>query len=101
MNPKIIVPFSTVAIAAVALLFASGPIISSQQALAFVYVHGHVGFYHGHYYHPYYYHYYHPYYYHYYHPYYYHYYHPYYYHHFYYGHYGHYRHYGHYGHYRY
>jgi hypothetical protein len=47
MNPKIIMPFSTMAIAAVALLFASGPIISSQQALAFVYVHGHAGFYHG------------------------------------------------------
>jgi hypothetical protein len=46
MNPKIIMPFSTMAIAAVALLFASGPIISSQQALAFVYVHGHAGFYH-------------------------------------------------------
>jgi hypothetical protein len=71
MNPKIIMPFSTMAIAAVALLFASGPIISSQQALAFVYVHGHAGFYRGHgfyhgygfYHHPYYRHYfYHPYY---------------------------------------
>ncbi|HXX96352.1 MAG TPA: hypothetical protein VEL11_04440 [Candidatus Bathyarchaeia archaeon] len=49
MNPKIIMPFSTMAIAAVALLFASGPIISSQQALAFVVVHG--GFHH--FYHPY------------------------------------------------
>ena len=38
MNPKIIMPFSTMAIAAVALLFASGPIVASQQALAFVVV---------------------------------------------------------------
>jgi pectin methylesterase-like acyl-CoA thioesterase len=49
INPKIIMPFSTRTIAEVALLFASGPIISSQQALAFVYVHGHAGFHHGHY----------------------------------------------------
>jgi hypothetical protein len=49
MNPKIIMPFSAMAIAAVALLFTSGPIISSQQALAFVYVHGHHGYY-GHFY---------------------------------------------------
>jgi hypothetical protein len=48
-------PFGTRTIAEVALLFASGPIISSQQALAFVYVHGHAGFHHGHYFynHPY------------------------------------------------
>ena len=60
MNSKTTIGFSIAAIAAVALLFASGPI--SQQALAFVVVHGHAGFYHGHgfyhgygfYHHPYY-----------------------------------------------
>jgi hypothetical protein len=62
MNSKTTIVFSIAAIAAVALLFASGPIISSQQTLAFVVVHGHAGFYHGHgfyhgygfYHHPYY-----------------------------------------------
>ncbi|MFY9798596.1 MAG: hypothetical protein WCC17_18265 [Candidatus Nitrosopolaris sp.] len=54
MNPKIIMPFSTMAIAAVALLFASGPIVASQQALAFVVVHGGYGFHHfHHFFHPY------------------------------------------------
>jgi hypothetical protein len=40
MNPKIVMPFTTMAIAVVALLFASGP-LASQQASAFVVVHVH------------------------------------------------------------
>lgn len=49
MNSKIIMPFSTMAIAAVVLLFASGPIVTNHNALAVVYYHGHYGHYHGHY----------------------------------------------------
>ena len=41
MNSKATMTFSTLAIAAVALLFASGPIVGNQQALAYVYHHGH------------------------------------------------------------
>src|SRR5215469_2702679 len=61
MNSRLIMPLSTVTIAVVVLLFAS-PLVSSNQALAFVYVHGHGNHYHGHYFyhHPYYRHYYHP-----------------------------------------
>ena len=65
MKSKTIITFTTMAIAAVALLFASGPIVGNQPAFAY--------FYYGyHHFHPYYYH---------------HYYHHY------YGHYGHYGHY--------
>lgn len=52
MNSKATTTFSTLAIAAVALLFASGPILAAHQASAVVYVHRH-GYYHGHYYRPY------------------------------------------------
>jgi len=42
---------SVIGIAALVLLFASGPIIGEQQAVAYVYYHGHHGHYHhGHYY---------------------------------------------------
>jgi hypothetical protein len=41
MNSKATMTFSTLAIAAVALLFASVPIAGNQQALAYVYHHGH------------------------------------------------------------
>jgi hypothetical protein len=82
MNSKTSIVFGAVAIAAIALFFASAPITGNQQALALVVVHGHAGYYHGHYfYHGYY-----PYYHHFYYG---HYYGPYY-HHFYYGHYRHY-----------
>jgi hypothetical protein len=83
MNSKATITISTLAIAAVALLFASGPIVGSQQAQAYVYYHGNYLYHYGHYYrHPYYHHFYYG-----------HYYGPYY-HHLYYGHYGHF--YGHY-----
>jgi hypothetical protein len=61
MNPKIIIPFSTMAIAAVALLFASGPLVGNQQASAYYY--GGYGYHHfHHFYHPYFHrHFYHPY----------------------------------------
>ncbi|MGB6591356.1 MAG: hypothetical protein WBE68_07600 [Candidatus Nitrosopolaris sp.] len=45
MNSKTTIAFSTMAIAAVALLFASGPTVGNQQAQAYVYVH-HFGFHH-------------------------------------------------------
>jgi hypothetical protein len=48
MNSKIIMPFSTMAIAAVVLLFASGPIVADHHALAVVYHYGHYGHYHYH-----------------------------------------------------
>ena len=38
------------ALAAVALLFTSGPIVTDHHALGAVYYHGHYGHYHGHYY---------------------------------------------------
>jgi hypothetical protein len=101
MKSKTAITFTTMAIAAIASLFASAPITGNQQALALVVVHGHAGYYHGHvgYHHVYYGHYYGPYYHH---LYYGHYYGPYY-HHFYYGHYYgpyyHHLYYGHYGHY--
>ena len=41
MNSKATITISTLTIAAVALLFASGPIAGNQQALAYVYHHGH------------------------------------------------------------
>jgi hypothetical protein len=44
------VSLSFVAIAALVLLFASGPIVAAHQASAVVYVHRHYGYYHGHYY---------------------------------------------------
>jgi hypothetical protein len=75
------VSLSVVAIAALVLLFASGPIVSGHQALAVVIVHGHYGGYFPHYHYGYYGHY-----------------HP----HYHYGYYGHYHphyHYGYYGHY--
>ncbi len=50
MNSKTTIVFSIAAIAAVALLFASGPILAAHQASAVVYVHRHYGYYHGHYY---------------------------------------------------
>ncbi|MGB6534096.1 MAG: hypothetical protein WBF33_38950 [Candidatus Nitrosopolaris sp.] len=74
MNSKTTITFGTTAIAAVALLFTSGPIVGNQQALAYVYHHGHY-YHHPYYHHPYYHH-------------------PYY-------HYGHYYHHGHYYHQRY
>jgi hypothetical protein len=82
MYSKTSVSLSSVAIAALVLVFASGPIVSHHQALAVVIVHGHYGGYFPHYHHGYYGHYggYFPHY-----------------HHGYYGHYGHYH--GHYGHY--
>ncbi len=49
MNTKTSIAVSTVAIAAVVLIFASGPIVAAHQASAVVYVHRHYG-YHGHYY---------------------------------------------------
>ncbi|MFZ0514173.1 MAG: hypothetical protein WAM14_21385 [Candidatus Nitrosopolaris sp.] len=52
MNSKLFMTFSAMAIAAVVLLFASGPIVGNQQALAYGY-HGHGHYYyhgHGHYY---------------------------------------------------
>jgi hypothetical protein len=52
MNTKTSIAVSTVAIAAVVLIFASGPIVAAHQASAVVYVHRHYG-YHGHYYRPY------------------------------------------------
>jgi hypothetical protein len=68
MKSKTAITFTTMAIAAVALLFGSGPILGNQPAFAYYY-----GYHHFYYHH----------------------FHPYYYHHF-YGHYGHF--YGHYGH---
>jgi hypothetical protein len=50
MNSKTSVSLSVVAIAALVLLFASGPIVAAHQASAVVYVHRHYGYYHGHYY---------------------------------------------------
>jgi hypothetical protein len=62
------IALSTVAIAAVMVLFVSGPLVTNQQALAYRYYHGYHGYYgyyyryhgyyHGHYhrYHPYHYH---------------------------------------------
>jgi hypothetical protein len=50
MNSKIIMPFSTMAIAAIVLLFASGPIVQNQQAFAvgyFPHYHHHFFFHHG------------------------------------------------------
>ena len=56
MNSKATMTISSLAIAAVALLFASGPIVGNQQAQAYVYYHGQY-YHHGLYYrHPYYYH---------------------------------------------
>ena len=52
MNSKTGITFSIAAIAAVALLFASGPILAVHHASGVVYVHRHYG-YHGHYYRPY------------------------------------------------
>jgi hypothetical protein len=52
MNSKTSIVFSIAAIAAVVLIFASGPIVAAHQASAVVYVHRHYG-YHGHYYRPY------------------------------------------------
>jgi hypothetical protein len=49
MNTKTSIAVSMVAIAAVVLIFASGPIVAAHQASAVVYVHRHYG-YHGHYY---------------------------------------------------
>jgi len=49
MNSRLIMPLSTVTIPAVVLLTASSLLVSSNQALAFVYVHGDEGHYHGHY----------------------------------------------------
>ncbi|HYA83603.1 MAG TPA: hypothetical protein VEH06_09175 [Candidatus Bathyarchaeia archaeon] len=50
MNSNTSLSLSVVAIAALVLLFASGPIIGKQQAVAYVYYHGHHGhYYHGHY----------------------------------------------------
>ena len=51
MKSKTMVALSTAAIvgASLELLFAAGPIVESQQASAFVYVHGHGGYYHGYY----------------------------------------------------
>jgi hypothetical protein len=51
MNSKIFLPFSTMAIAAVVLLFASGPIVTDQHASAAIYHYGHYyGHHYGHYY---------------------------------------------------
>ena len=50
MNSKTSVSLSVVAIAALVLLFASGPIVAAHQASAVVYVHRHYGYHHGHYY---------------------------------------------------
>ena len=51
MNSNTTLSLSVVAIAALVLLFASGPMIGKQQAVAYVYYHGHYGhYYHGHYY---------------------------------------------------
>ncbi|MGA9153046.1 MAG: hypothetical protein WBZ36_20910 [Candidatus Nitrosopolaris sp.] len=47
MNSKTTISLSTMAIAAVVLLFASGPIVGSQQALAFLVVHPGWGWHHG------------------------------------------------------
>jgi hypothetical protein len=49
MNSKTTVTFGTIAIAAVALLFASGPITGNQQAFAYYY--GGYDFHHPYYYH--------------------------------------------------
>jgi hypothetical protein len=50
MNPNTTLSLSVVAIAALVLLFASGPIVAAHQASAVVYVHRHYGYHHGHYY---------------------------------------------------
>ena len=47
------VSLSVIAIAALVLLFASGPIVAAHQASAVVYVHRHYGYYYGHHYRPY------------------------------------------------
>lgn len=49
MNSKTSIALSTVAIAAIVLLFASGPIVADHQASAAAIVYGHHGHY-GHYY---------------------------------------------------
>ena len=49
MNSKTSVSLSVVAIAALVILFASGPIVAAHQASAVVYAHRHYGYYHGHY----------------------------------------------------
>jgi len=50
MNSKTSVSLGVVAIAALVLVFALGPIVAAHQASAVVYVHRHYGYYHGHYY---------------------------------------------------
>jgi hypothetical protein len=50
MNSRTTVTFSNMAIAAVVLLFASGPIVTDHHASAAIYHYGHYGHYHGHYY---------------------------------------------------
>jgi hypothetical protein len=51
MNSNTSLSLIVVAIAALVLLFASGPVIGKQQAVAYGYYHGHYGhYYHGHYY---------------------------------------------------
>ena len=54
MDPNTTLSLSVVAIAALVLLFASGPIVSGHQALAIVIVHGHYGGYFPHYHYGYY-----------------------------------------------
>ncbi|MFZ0223338.1 MAG: hypothetical protein WAM42_16780 [Candidatus Nitrosopolaris sp.] len=54
MKSKTTMAFSTMAIAAVALLFASGPITGNQQALAYGGYGYHHFFFHHHFFHPYY-----------------------------------------------
>ena len=49
MNSNTTLSLSVAAIAAIVLLFASGPIVSHHQALAVVIVHGHYGGYFPHY----------------------------------------------------
>jgi hypothetical protein len=50
MNSKITVTFGTMAVAAAVLLFASGPIVGNEQALAYVYHFYRHYYHHGHYY---------------------------------------------------
>ena len=54
MNSNTTLSLSVAAIAALVLLFASGPIVSHHQALAVVIVHGHYGGYFPHYHYGYY-----------------------------------------------
>jgi hypothetical protein len=52
MNSKTTITFGTMAIAAVALLFASGPIVGNQQAFAYYYGgYGYHHFFHHHFFH--------------------------------------------------